>query len=427
MLDSKKLRRDPSSCQELLQRKDPQIQLLPILQHEKRVREHKTELEQLQARQNEASKKIGEKRRQKQDITIFLKDLEKLADQISLLQKIVSTEEAKLQKTFLQLPNLPFADIPIGRDALDNVCIKEYGQKRYFPFAFKNHMQLNDSLQLFDFARAAKTTGSHWPLYTDLGARLEWALLNYMLDIHKKNGFIQIIPPLLVREEIMRGSGQLPKFREQLFHVKDDDFSLFLIPTAEVVLNGIHYEEIIEEERLPLLYTAYTPCFRREAGAAGAQERGLIRMHQFNKVELFSITTPDNSNEIFEKMVASAEEVLQGLDLHYRNMLLVTGDMSFAAAKTVDIEVWLPGQDRYYEVSSVSHCTDFQARRSKIRSRKKQEKPTMVHTLNGSGVATSRLMIALLENHQQEDKTVRIPTALQHYLGNDLTKIEPKA
>jgi seryl-tRNA synthetase len=238
-----------------------------------------------------------------------------------------------------------------------------------------------------------------------------------MLDIHLENGFQMIMPPHLVRPEIMFGSGQLPKFEKQLFKIQDEDYKLFLIPTAEVAINGLHYDEIFKEEELPLKYCAYTPCFRREAGAAGSQERGLIRMHQFNKVEMFAFTKPEQSGEVFDQMMASAEEILEGLGLHYRNMLLVTGDMSFAAARTVDIEVWLPGQNRYYEVSSVSNCTDFQARRSQTRFRHKEDKPEFVHTLNGSGLATSRLMVALLENNQQEDGSVLLPVVLHKYMN----------
>ncbi|MGE0670026.1 MAG: serine--tRNA ligase, partial [Parachlamydiales bacterium] len=324
------------------------------------------------------------------------------------------------------LPNIPRDEIKVAMDPKDNVCIKTFGEKRNFPFPFKNHVELNEKLHLFDFKRAAKVSGSGWPAYSDMGARLEWALINYMIDIHLENGFQMWMPPHLVRPEIMYASGQLPKFEKQLFKIHDEDYNLFLIPTSEVVLNGLFYDEILKEEDLPKKFIAYTPCFRREAGAAGSQERGLIRMHQFNKVEMFSFTTPGQSDEVFEQMMASAEEILQGLNMHYRNMLLVTGDMSFAAAKTVDIEVYLPGQNRYYEVSSVSNCTDFQSRRSQIRYRHKEEKPELIHTLNGSGLATSRLMVALLENNQNEDGSVTLPVVLHKYL-NGIKELRPKA
>jgi seryl-tRNA synthetase len=237
-----------------------------------------------------------------------------------------------------------------------------------------------------------------------------------MIETHNENGFDFHLLPHLVRPEIMYGSGQLPKFESQLFKVKDDDYDLYLIPTAEVALNGLHFDEILSEEDLPKLYSAYTPCFRREAGAAGSQERGLIRVHQFNKVEMFAFSTPEDSDKIFDQMVASAESILEKLELHYRSMLLVTGDMSYGAARTVDVEVWLPGQNRYYEVSSISNCRDFQARRSKIRYKSKDGQTRFVHTLNGSGLATSRLLVALLENNQQEDGSITLPKALQNLL-----------
>ena len=233
------------------------------------------------------------------------------------------------------------------------------------------------------------------------------------------------MPPLVVKKEILFGSGQLPKFENQQYKLKDEEHDLYLIPTAEVALNGMHYDEILDEECLPLRYAAYTQCFRKEAGAAGSQERGLIRMHQFNKVEMFAFTTPEQSEAQFDEMVRNAEKILEGLEIHYRSMLLVTGDMSFASAKTIDVEVWLPGQNRYYEVSSISNCTDYQARRSQIRYRPKGGKTALVHTLNGSGLATSRLMVALLENNQQADGSILIPKALQPYLGG-VTRLTPQ-
>ena len=314
---------------------------------------------------------------------------------------------------------------PSSLDPADNVVIKQVGSKTEFNFPFKNHVELNEKLKLFDFERGSKISGSGWPVYRGMGARLEWALIQYMMSIQVKNGFEQWIPPLLVRKNIVYGSGQLPKFENQQFKIHDEDYHLYLIPTAEVPLNGLHADEILNEEELPLKYAAYTPCFRREAGAAGANERGLIRVHQFNKVEMFSFSKPEDSAKIFEQMLLSAEEILQGLEMHYRNVLLVTGDMSYASARTVDIEVWLPGQNRYYEVSSVSNCTDFQSRRSNIRFRRgKDGKPEFVHTLNGSGLATSRLMVSLLENNQNADGSINVPKALQSYLG--VEKLVPK-
>lgn len=420
MLDLKELRKNPQELEEKLKNKVPEVSLSPLIALDERLRALKTEVEELKSKKNYASKEIGAKKQKGEDVSHFMAEMTSLGERISLGDREIAKTEEELRSFAATLPNIPMDDIPISPSPKDNVCIKEWGEKKELGFPFKNHVELNEKLKLFDFVRAAKISGSGWPLYVGFGARLEWALLNYMLDIHRKNGFMQVIPPLLVRPEIMYGSGQLPKFEQQLFKISDKDYHLYLIPTSEVSINGIHFDEILEEEELPLKYTAYTPCFRREAGAAGSQERGLIRMHQFNKVELFCLTTPEESEKVYEQMLQSAEEVLQGLDLHYRNMLLTTGDMSFAAAKTIDIEVWLPGQNRYYEVSSVSNCTDFQARRSQIRYRHKNGKPQFVHTLNGSGLATSRLMVALLENNQQEDGSVLVPKILHKYLGGEV-------
>ncbi len=423
MIDIKELRKDPREIERRLKTKDPEASVDPVLRLDEEIRTLKTEAEELKAKRNAASKEIGAMKQRGGDPTALMAEVGSIGDAISEMDHRIAALEAKLEEILACLPNLPMEDIPVSPSPKDNVCIKSWGEKREFDFPFKNHVELNEKLKLFDFPRAAKVSGSGWPLYRGLGARLEWALLNYMLDTHRKNGFMQIMPPLLARPETMFGSAHLPKFESQLFKIRDDDYHLYLIPTSEATLNGMHQDEIFDEEDLPLKYTAYSPCFRREAGAAGSQERGLIRTHQFNKVELFCFTTPEESARMFEEMVASAEEVLQGLGMHYRNMLLTTGDMSFAAATTIDIEVWLPGQNRYYEVSSVSNCTDFQARRSKVRCRKKNDKPRLVHTLNGSGVATSRLMVALLENNQQADGTVLVPKVLQRYLEEEITHL----
>jgi seryl-tRNA synthetase len=423
MLDIKELRKDPKGIEAKLKNKVPEVSLSPLLILDEKLRALKTRIEELKSKKNHASKEIGTKKQKGEDVSSVMTEMSTLGEEIAKGDAEITQIEQELNQFVAELPNIPMDDIPVSPSPKDNVCIKEWGQKKEFSFPFKNHVELNEKLKLFDFVRGAKTSGSGWPLYVGLGARLEWALLNYMLDIHRKNGFTQIIPPLLVRPEVMYGSGQLPKFEHQLFKIKDNDYHLYLIPTSEVSINGMHLEEILEEEQLPLKYTSYTPCFRREAGAAGSQERGLIRMHQFNKVELFCLTKPEDSSRIYEEMINSAEEVLQGLNLHYRNMLLTTGDMSFAAAKTIDIEVWLPGQNRYYEVSSVSNCTDFQSRRAQIRYRHKNEKPQFVHTLNGSGLATSRLMVALLENNQQEDGSVLVPKVLHPYLKEEIVHI----
>ncbi len=424
MIDIKELRKDPAEIERRLKTKDPEASVARILEMDEEIRTLKTAAEELKAKRNASSKEIGALKQKGGDASSLLVEMGSIGDEISKLDQQITSLEAQLEETLACLPNLPMEEIPVSPSPKDNVCVKSWGEKPEFDFPFLNHVELNEKLKLFDFPRAAKISGSGWPLYTGLGARLEWALLNYMLDTHRKNGFTQIMPPLLARPETMFGSAHLPKFESQLFKIRDEDYHLYLIPTSEAALNGMHLDEIFDEEALPIKYTAYTPCFRREAGAAGSQERGLIRTHQFNKVEMFCFTTPEESARIFEEMVQSAEEVLQGLGLHYRNMLLTTGDMSFAAAKTIDIEVWLPGQNRYYEVSSVSNCTDYQARRSKIRCRKKNDKPRFVHTLNGSGLATSRLMVALLENNQQADGTVLVPKVLQRYLEEEITHLK---
>lgn len=425
MLDMKEIRKDPKTIELKLKTKSPDVHLTHILALDERIRGLKADVEELKSKRNSSSKEIGYKKQKGEDVSSFMEEMGKLSEKITVRDHEIAQIEAELRHALACLPNLPMDDIPVAAGPEDNVCVKEWGEKRTFSFPFKNHVELNEKLKLFDFVRGAKISGSAWPLYTNIGARIEWALLNFMLDTHRKNGFIQIIPPLLVRPETMFGSAHLPKFDHQLFKINDADYHLYLIPTSESPLNGLHQDEILEEDHLPLKYTAYTPCFRREAGAAGSQERGLIRTHQFNKVEMFCLTKPEDSAAIYQQMLDSAEEVLQGLGLHYRNMLLTTGDMSFAAAKTIDIEVWLPGQNRYYEVSSVSNCTDFQARRAEIRCKKKQDKPRFVHTLNGSGLATSRLMVALLENNQQEDGSVLLPKVLHKYLGEEIAVLKP--
>ncbi|MCB1111357.1 MAG: serine--tRNA ligase [Chlamydiia bacterium] len=424
MLDIKEIRNNREIVEKKLKDKDPEVSLDLICDLDTRIRAIKTDVEQKKSTRNAVSKQIGEMKRKGEDASAIVEEVAGLSEEIHNLDSQLAPLEELFTLELSKLPNIPMDDIKISMDPADNEIIKEHGKKPQFSFEFKNHLELNEKLKLFDFERGAKITGSGWPVYRGMGARLEWALINYMIDTHIKNGFTQWMPPALVREATLYGSGQLPKFENQQFRISDDDFNLWLIPTAEVPLNGLHIDEIFNEEELPQRYVAYTPCFRREAGAAGKQERGLIRMHQFNKVEMFCFTTPDQSGKIFEDMLQSAESILQGLELHYRNALLVTGDMSFPSTRTVDIEVWLPGQDRYYEVSSVSNCTDFQARRSNIRFRRGNDKPEFVHTLNGSGLATSRLMVALLENNQNADGSVNIPKVLHPYLGG-IEKLEP--
>lgn len=425
MIDIKKIRTNPKEIEAKLKTKDPEVEVSSILDLDNKIRENLTEVEELKSERNKLSKEVGQKKAENKDVKDLMEEVRIIGEKISEIDKTLKDLEEERTYKLSVLPNLPMDDVPVSLNAKDNVCIKKFKEKPVFDFPFKNHLELNEKLHLFDLPRATKIAGSGWTMYQKIGARLEWALINYMIDTHVKNGFNFILPPLLAKPEILYGSGQLPKFKEQLYKITDEDYQLYLIPTSEVVLNGINQDEILDEETLPIKYTSYTPCFRREAGAAGKNERGLIRTHQFNKVELFCVTAPEDSPKTFEMMIRSAEEVLQGLDLHYRNMLLVTGDMSFASAKTVDIEVWLPGQDRYYEVSSVSNCTDYQSRRAQIRCKKGNDKPRLVHTLNGSGVATSRLMVALLENNQNKDGSVNIPKVLHKYLEEEIAVLKP--
>jgi len=417
MLDIKLIRSEPKRVEELLRRKEPELSLAPVLELDERLRAAKTELEALQAKRNAASKEIGLKKRAGEDVAGVMAEMAQLADRVHGLEHEARELEVRWDDALAHLPNLPLEEVPVSQDPKDNVVLATWGERRRFDFAPKNHVELNERLGLFDFVRGAKIAGSNWPCYRGVGAMLEWALIQFMMDRQRRRGFMQWIPPLVVQPKISRGSGQLPKFAGQQFHISDPDYDLYLIPTAEVALLGLHYDEILPEESLPLRYVAYTPCFRREAGAAGAHERGLIRLHQFNKVELFAFTTPEQSQGLFDEIVRSAQLILEELEMHHRTMLLVTGDTSWASQRTLDIEVWLPGQNRYYEVSSVSHCGDFQARRSHIRYRSKESgRPELVHTINGSGLATSRLMVALLENNQQPDGSVIVPNALRPYL-----------
>ncbi|MCE5293650.1 MAG: serine--tRNA ligase [Chlamydiales bacterium] len=417
MLDIKLIRKEPEAIAKKLQTKVPDAELTRILELDTQIREKKTRVDQLKATRNTASDTIGQLKRKGENTDALVAEMTKHSDEIHALDRQLTDLDLEYVDLLARLPNLPMDDIKVSLDPKENVEVKSWGKKPEFAFSFKHHVELNEKLKLFDFERGAKLTGSGWPIYCGNGARLEWALINYMIDYHVKDGWQQIMPPITVKREGLYSAGQLPKFENQQYKISEEEHPLYLIPTAEVALNGMHCDEILPEEILPLRYVAYIPCFRREAGAAGSTERGLIRMHQFNKVEMFSFCTPEQSDALFKEMVARAEGILEGLELHYRSMLLVTGDMSFASSRTIDVEVWLPGQNRYYEVSSISNCTDYQSRRGQIRYRKKNEKPEFVHTLNGSGLATSRLLVAILENNQQADGSVIIPKALRPYMG----------
>lgn len=345
--------------------------------------------------------------------------LKGLKAEINRGDETLTAAEESLQELLLTIPNLPHADVPDGEDESSNRTERTVGEPPVFDFPAKPHWELGETLGLFDFSLAAKLSGSRFTVYKGAGARLERALINFMLDLAGEHGYTEILPPVLVRTETMVGAGQYPKFEGESFETLDREFAL--IPTAEVPLVMMHRDEILAEEDLPARYSAYTPCFRREAGAAGRDTRGLIRLHQFNKVELVAYTTPNDSNTELERITQNAEEVLKRLELPYRVVTLCTGDLGFAAAKTYDLEVWLPGQDAYREISSCSNCTDFQARRAQIRYRPqnsgKKAKPALLHTLNGSGVAVGRTFVAILENGQQQDGSIRLPEAIVPYFG----------
>ena len=375
-------------------------------------------LESLQAKRNAANEEM--KRAAKEDPAALERlrgDLRALSQQIKEQEKQLGSVEERLQSVLLTLPNVPDPSVPVGTTAEDNVVVRTWGEPPRFPFAPKQHFELGERLGLLDFERAAKVSGSRFVFYRGDLARLERALVAFMIDVHTSRGYSEILPPYLVSRAAMTTTGQLPKFEEDAFKTAGAD-ERFLIPTAEVPVTNYHADEILDGDRLPLHYCAFSPCFRAEAGAAGKDTRGLIRMHQFHKVELVKFTRPEQSMDALERMVDDATEVLRRLGLHHRVVLLCTGDLGFASMKTYDVEVWLAGAGQFREISSCSNCGDFQARRGKIRFRPAAgEKPQLCHTLNGSGLAVGRTLVALLENGQREDGTVRLPDVLGPYMG----------
>ena len=382
------------------------------------------QLEALRAERNRVSGQVAVFKKEGKDSKAEIAKMKEVSDRIKELDEEVSKSECKLEEILLQLPNLPHPSVPPGRGSEDNQEVRRWGTPPSFDFDPKPHWDLGDALAVIDFQRATKIAGARFPLLKGKGALLERALINFMLDLHtKEHGYTEIFPPLLVNRASMIGTGQLPKFEADLFRTEDD---LFLIPTAEVPVTNMHRDEILDGKELPLKYAAFTPCFRREAGSYGKDTRGLIRQHQFNKIELVKFTTPEDSYEELEKLLMDAEEVLQKLGIPYRVVVLCVGDLGFAAAKTYDVEVWLPSQQCYREISSCSNFEDFQARRAAIRYRPdgKKGKLEYVHTLNGSGLAVGRTLVAILENFQQEDGGVLIPEALQPYMGG-VDRISP--
>ena len=417
MLDIKLVREQPDAVKAGLAKRNQSISLDEVLQLERQRRELLVGIENDRHALKKASEAFGQQMAQaKGQKPTPPPELKQLSESIKQRDPQLAELEAQIAKLLAYFPNLPHSSVPVG-DASKNQIIRTVGEKPALAFTPKTHVELGESLGLFDLARAAKITGSHFPLYKGQGARLERALIAWMLDVHtREHGYTEIAPPYLVNRATMYGTGQLPKFEEDLYRTKDDD--LFLIPTAEVPVTNLHRDEILEESQLPVQYTAYTPCFRREAGSYGKETKGLIRIHQFDKVELVKFTTPESSYAEHEKLVQQAETILQRLGLHYRVVALASGDLGFSAAKCYDLEAWAPGTGQYLEVSSCSNFEDFQARRANIRYRQAATKKlAFVHTLNGSGVALARTFVCVLEQYQQPDGRILIPEVLRPYLN----------
>lgn len=417
MLDVKLLRENLDEVKARLATRGAEIDWNEFLAVDHERREALANIERLKEKKNRLSGEIGKLKKSGADAGALMGEAEEVSEAIRNSEKPLAEIEARFEAFMLSLPNLPNESVAIGKSAEDNKEIRRWGELPEFDFEPKNHWDIGEELGILDFVRAAKIAGARFAVYRDAGARLERALINFMLDLHtKENGYKEILPPALVNRASLIGTGQLPKFEEDLFRLAQGDY--FLIPTAEVPLTNLHRDEMIEREELPIKYVAHTPCFRSEAGSYGKDVRGLIRQHQFNKVEMVKFTEPETSYQELESMVQNAEEVLKRLKLPYRVVELCTGDMGPAAAKTYDLEVWVPGQKAYREISSCSNCEDFQARRAHIRYRKdKKGRPIFVHTLNGSGLAVGRTLVAVLENYQQKDGSVLIPDALRPYMG----------
>jgi len=416
MIDIKKLRENPQALKDKWKSRGLDVDVDAILAKDEEWRATLSKVEELKKTRNEESKKIGMIKKEGGDASEQMAAVKKIGDDIKELDEKASTLSADVRNTLLELPNPPSDASPVGSTEDDNPYVRDWGTKPEFDFEPKAHWDLGEDLKILDMPRGAKLSGSGFALYRGAGAQLERALINFFLDRHTENDYEECWTPFLVNEKTMTGTGQLPKFKEELYHSEKDD--LYLIPTAEVPVTNIYADEILEKEELPKYMTAFTPCFRREAGAAGKDTRGIIRMHQFSKVEMVKLVEPETSYTELETLVADAEQLLQNLGLHYKVIELCTGDIGFSAARCYDIEVWAPGQGRYLEVSSCSNFEDFQARRCNLRYRPgKGEKPQFIHTLNGSGLALPRCMVAILETYQREDGSIEIPDALVPYMN----------
>ena len=417
MISIRDLRKRPELFKKLLALKSDDSDVDQLLVLDEASRKLQTEVNHLRAKRNSASEAIGLAKKAEKDASDAIKQTRKLGDRLKEIESKFQKIDKKLNDLLYQTPNPPHESSPKGSDENDNVEIRTWGEKPTFSFQPKAHLEIGDNLALLDFQRGAKLSGSGFPLYTGIGAKLERALINSMIDHHATEyGFKELFPPVLMRKESMVTTGQLPKFEEDMYHTEEDN--LYLAPTAEVPVTNIHRDEILDEADLPIYYVAYSPCFRRESGSYGKDTRGLLRVHQFNKIELVKFTTPDSSYQELEDLTLQAESILKKFGLHYRVVELCTGDLSFAAAKCYDIELWAPGEQKWLEVSSCSNFESFQARRGNIRYRRTADnKVDFLHTLNGSGVATPRLMIALLETYQTKEGSIKFPDKVANFLG----------
>jgi seryl-tRNA synthetase len=416
MLDIKRIRNNPKEVNELLKRRNPELSIDRALALDERRRELLKEFESKKAYQNKTSKKIPQLKKAGEDIKDILDEMKKLSLEIKEMEGQVKEVEEQIEEELLGIPNIPNPGIPVGQSEEDNKEIRTWSEPTKFDFEPKAHWDIGEELGILDFERASKITGSRFSMFKGQGARLERALISYMLDTQTlKNNFKEVSPPFMVNKTSMIGTGQLPKFEEDVFKIPQKDF--YLIPTAEVPLTNIYRDEILDVEQLPEYLTAYTPCFRSEAGSAGRDTRGLIRNHQFDKVEMVMLSKPEDSYDQLEILTSFAEKILQELKLPYRVLELCTGDTGFSSAKTYDLEVWMPSYDNYVEISSCSNFEDYQARRANLRYRNEDGKVEYVHTLNGSGLAVGRTFAAVLENYQNEDGTVTVPEVLRHYMG----------
>ncbi len=416
MLDLRLIREQPEEVRARLGQRGQDTDWQGLLKLDKERRDLLTKVEELRHQRKTVSDQIAKLKRDKQSADSLVREMKDVGDRIKALEDSLRDSEERLNAVTLRIPNIPHSSVPAGAEPAANQEVRRWGAPPALAFSAKPHWDVGESLGILDFERAARMTGARFAVYTGAGARLERALINFMLDLHTTEyGYREVLPPFMVNRASMTGTGQLPKFEEDLFRLKDEDY--FLIPTAEVPLTNLYQQETVSENLLPLRYTAYTPCFRREAGSYGKDTRGLIRQHQFNKVELVTFSRPETSYDELERLTSHAEEVLKRLNLHYRVVSLCTGDLGFSAAKTYDIEVWLPSQGVFREISSCSNFEAFQARRAGIRYKQKDGKSDFVHTLNGSGLAVGRTFVAILENYQQADGSVLIPEALRPYMG----------